>query len=271
MNTRTLTAAAVERIRAPTSGQIDHFDQGPHLLRRQQELGVLLQIVRQTEAADAGTLAQHVAVRCPRRMAQRPHHNRQGRKPPASAAGSSQQLRRRGRRMAHNRSYAIVKRNIERCVLPAWEGRQISTIGRRDINDLIDGVVDRGAVTMARRLNAYLHRLFRWAVGRGILETNPMAHLPKPGGEAPRDRVLSDLELAQVFKNVIKLHLAPSGPMFQMLILTGARRTEIAALRWSEIKDDTIILPRERTKSGEVHSIPLAPQALAILNQLPRI
>jgi len=28
MNTRTLTAAAVERIRAPTSGQIDHFDQG---------------------------------------------------------------------------------------------------------------------------------------------------------------------------------------------------------------------------------------------------
>ena len=28
MNTRTLTAAAVERIRAPTSGQIDHFDTG---------------------------------------------------------------------------------------------------------------------------------------------------------------------------------------------------------------------------------------------------
>ena len=81
--------------------------------------------------------------------------------------------------MAHNRSYAIVKRNIERCVLPAWEDRQISTIGRRDINDLIDGVVDRGAVTMARRLHAYLHRLFRWAVGRGILETNPMAHLPR--------------------------------------------------------------------------------------------
>jgi len=175
------------------------------------------------------------------------------------------------RDQAHNRSYAIVKRNIERCVLPAWEDRQISTIGRRDINDLIDGVVDRGAVTMARRLHAYLHRLFRWAVGRGILETNPMAHLPKPGGEAPRDRVLSDLELAQVFKNVIKLHPAPSGPMFQMLILTGARRAEIAALRWSEIKDDTVILPRERIKSGEARTIPLAPAALAILKDLPRI
>ena len=56
-----------------------------------------------------------------------------------------------------------------------------------------------------------------------------------------------------------------------MLILAGARRTEIAALRWSEIKDDTIILPRERTKSGEAQTIPLAPAALAILKDLPRI
>ena len=175
------------------------------------------------------------------------------------------------RDQAHNRSYAIVKRNIERCVLPAWEDRQLSTIGRRDINDLIDAVTDRGAITMARRLHAYLHRLFRWAVGRGILETNPMAHLPKPGSENPRDRVLTDAELAQVFKNATKLRPTPYGPMYQLLILTGARRNEIAALRWSEIKDDTIILGRERTKVGKVHSIPLSPQALAIIKQMPRI
>ena len=53
--------------------------------------------------------------------------------------------------------------------------------------------------------------------------------------------------------------------------MTGARREEIAALRWSEIKDDTIVLGRERTKGGEGHSIPLAPQALDIIKQLPRI
>jgi integrase len=98
-----------------------------------------------------------------------------------------------------------------------------------------------------------------------------MAHLPKPGSEVSRDRVLTDAELAQVFKNTSKLRPAPYGPMFQLLILTSARRTEIAALRWSEIKDDTIILPRDRTKTGQVHSIPLAPQTLAILKQLPRI
>jgi integrase len=55
------------------------------------------------------------------------------------------------------------------------------------------------------------------------------------------------------------------------LTLTGARRNEITGLRWSEIKDDTIILGRDRTKAGEAHSIPLSPPALAILKQLPRI
>src|SRR5215472_3481447 len=282
MNTRTLTAAAVERIRAPANGQIDHFDQGyPGLALRVSYGGAkswvyFYRLFGKQKRLTLGRwpsmslAAARDAWRDARTIIDKgesPQHQRPA-QANSFAAVADEWLK---RDQAHNRSYGIVKRNIERCVLPAWKGRQISTIGRRDINDLIDGVVDRGAVTMARRLHAYLHRLFRWAVGRGILETNPMAHLPKPGSEAPRDRVLSDLELAQVFKNVIKLHPAPSGPMFQMLILTGARRTEIAALRWSEIKDDTIILPRERTKSGEAHTIPLAPAALAILKDLPRI
>jgi len=282
MNTRTLTAAAVERIRAPSSGQIDHFDQGyPGLALRVSYGGsktwvYFYRLFGKQKRLTLGRWpsmslsAAREAWRNARNTIDKgesPKHQR-----PAQASSfvavADEWLK---RDQAHNRSYAVVKRNIERCVLPAWEGRQISTIGRRDINDLIDAVADRGAVTMARRLHAYLHRLFRWAVGRGILETNPMAHLPKPGSEIPRDRVLTDSELAQVFKNATKLRPTPYGPMYQLLILTGARRTEIAALRWSEIKDDTIILGRDRTKAGEVHSIPLSPQALAILKQLPRI
>ena len=282
MNTRTLTAAAVERIRAPASGQIDHFDQGyPGLALRVSYGGAkawvyFYRLFGKQKRMTLGRWpsmslsAAREAWRDARNTldnGESPKHQRPA-QASSFAAVADEWLK---RDQVHNRSYAIVKRNIERCVLPAWEGRQISTIGRRDINDLIDAVADRGAITMARRLHAYLHRLFRWAVGRGILETNPMAHLPKPGSEVPRDRVLTDAELAQVFKNATKLRPMPYGPMYQLLILTGARRTEIAALRWSEINDDTIILGRERTKVGEVHSIPLAPQVIDILKQLPRI
>jgi len=281
MTNRTLTATAVERLRAPATGQADHFDQGyPGLALRISYGGARtwvyfyrlfgkqkrMTLGRWPSMSLAAARDAWRDARNPMDKGETPQHQR----PAATngfAAVADEWLK---RDQAHNRSCAATQRLIDRCAKPVWEGRQISTIGRRDINDLIDTVADRGAIVMARRLHAHLHRLFRWAVGRGILETNPMAHLPKPGSEVARDRVLTDPELAQVFKNTTKLR-PPFGAIFQLLVLTGARRGEITGLRWSEIKDNTIILGRERTKAGAVHSIPLSPPALAILKELPRI
>jgi integrase len=55
-------------------------------------------------------------------------------------------------------------------------------------------------------------------------------------------------------------------------MLTGARREEIAALRWSEINLDEgliTLLPR-RTKGRREHEIPLSVSALALLKAQPR-
>jgi integrase len=56
-----------------------------------------------------------------------------------------------------------------------------------------------------------------------------------------------------------------------LLILTGQRANEIAALRWSEIdfKTNVINLPRDRTKNGRPHTIPLAATARALLVEVP--
>jgi integrase len=125
----------------------------------------------------------------------------------------------------------------------------IASIARRDVLELIDGIADRGAVIMARRTHAHLHRLFRWSVGRGIIAANPMADLPKPGAPVARDRVLTDSELAVVWKAVSQTEW-PFGPLFQLLILTGARREEIGALRWSEIQGDKIELEGARRRTA---------------------
>ena len=63
----------------------------------------------------------------------------------------------------------------------------------------------------------------------------------------------------------------PFGPALQLLALTGARREEIGALRWSEIRGDQIELPGARTKNGQAHVIPLSKMASAIIAKLPRI
>ena len=95
-----------------------------------------------------------------------------------------------------------------------------------------------------------------------------MADLPRQGEVMQRDRVLPDAELALVWKASDE---GLFGPFFRLLILTGARRDEIGALRWSEIKGDTIEMEGGRTKNGEPHTIPLAPVAAALIDALPRI
>src|SRR5262249_30163959 len=137
------------------------------------------------------------------------------------------------RDQAKNRSHDEVKRVLEREALPKWANRRIAEISRREIAELIDGVADRGAVTTARRCYAYLHRLFRWAVGRGIIELSPMAYLPKPGAEVKRKRVLNDEEVRVAWAAAQQIAW-PMGSAIQLLILTCARREEIAALEWAE-------------------------------------
>jgi len=174
------------------------------------------------------------------------------------------------RDQAENRSFGIVRRIVERELIPAWGDRPITELGRRDMLDLIDGIADRGTPVMARRVHSYLHRLFRWAEGRGIIDKNPMANLPRPGSEKARDRVLTDEELAQVWNAASGLGF-PYGPAIQLLALTGARRDEIGCLRRDEIDGDTIKLSGDRTKTGEPHIIPLSTPVRALLDGLPRI
>jgi integrase len=281
MPTRSLTAASVARIKPPKAGQADYFDKGyPGLALRVSYGGAKTWIyfyrlhgklrrlslgrypgMSLTEARDAWRSARLAVSK-----GESPAHIR-----PTTAdtfaAAAEEWLK---RDQAQNRSVAEVRRVIERDVNPVWGERLIAAITRRDALELIDGVADRGAVTMARRLHSHLHRLFRWSVGRGILEVNPMADLPKPGAAVKRDRLLSDSELAEVWKAAEKTAW-PFGRATQLLILTAARRDEIGSLRWSEIHGDEIRIPGERSKSGEPRIIPLSSVAMKLVDTLPRV
>ena len=157
---------------------------------------------------------------------------------------------------------------VEHDLLPAWRGRRIDTLGRRDVLEVLDAIMDRGATVKARRVYAQAHRLFKWCVARGILATSPMAGLEKPGSEKPRERALTDAELAAVWRAAAEW---PYGAVVRLLALTGARREEIGRLRWDEIQGDTIHLEGTRTKNGRPHLIPLSAPALAVLTEVPRI
>jgi hypothetical protein len=83
-----------------------------------------------------------------------------------------------------------VTRILAKDIVPAWRGRRLSQIGRADVHELLDGIVDRGAPTQANRTLSWLKLLCNFAVQRGVIEVSPMAGIKPPGGqETPRERI----------------------------------------------------------------------------------
>jgi integrase len=103
----------------------------------------------------------------------------------------------------------------------------------------------------------------------GLVLANPIIATNKRA-EKPRDRVLTNAELGLVWRS---LGAGDYGTIVKLLILTGQRMNEIAALRWSEIDFDrgVISLPGERTKNHRPHEVPLGKTARSLLAARPKI
>lgn len=146
---------------------------------------------------------------------------------------------------------------------PFLKNRPLPLIGKHDIQAIIDGVPIQQRATR-RVVFAYASILFSWAVSRGYVERNPLHDMDKPEAPKARDRVLTDHELAAIWRAAERMP-GPFGPFYKLLLLTGQRRDEVAALQWVDLDRATATwtVPAARTKNGRAHIVPLAPQVIA--------
>lgn len=184
---------------------------------------------------------------------------------------------RRDQKERGRKSWYEIERLFARDVNSRIGSRPVSGVTLRQVDTIITRVWDR-APTQGRRLHAYLHRFFRWAKGKGFVESNPLEGVQKPGKERKRDRVLSDGELAEVWK-ACAAEGWPYGEFVQALILTGCRagtkaasrsETGLLKLRWSEVKEDRIEFKPDRMKTGVGHVVPLSGMARELMSGWPR-
>lgn len=166
---------------------------------------------------------------------------------------------------------AATSRNLRRLAAPeVWGSKRIQDIRKRDIIELLDGMVDAGNPIAANRTFAALQPLFAWAVQRDLIEASP-AIWNKVAEEARARRLSSDE--VKVFWEATDALGYPFQPIFRLLLLTGQRRNEVAEMTWQEIDLDRCIwtLPASRTKNSREHSVPLSEPVLAILKGLPHV
>jgi integrase len=168
------------------------------------------------------------------------------------------------------------EREIRKELIEHWDSRPVASITRGDMVGLIESIAGRPAPYTAHIILGHARSLFNWAINRGTygLETSPCDRV-KPstliGAKQPRQRVLSDSELAALWSGSETLGY-PFGPLYRLLLLTGARKNEMAGARWKEVdlKKKLWTVPPERFKSNASHLVPLSDAAIAIIEELPR-
>jgi len=163
------------------------------------------------------------------------------------------------------RSYPDVERHLLSHA-KALHGIQLAKIDRRDIATIIAGVTKNSGAVTGNRVRTTLSTFFSWAMMHGLIEGNPVIGTMR-NRERSRERVLTPAELRAIWTSLEDDHF---GSIIKLLALTGQRAGEIAALRWSEIHDNSILLPSDRTKNHRAHVVPLSAAARAIIEAQPR-
>jgi integrase len=157
-------------------------------------------------------------------------------------------------------------------IVSVWGKRKMPEITDDDVVRRMDEIARRSGTT-ANRTFAVWRKLCNWAANakRKIIKASPCAGLEKPASETKRDRILSDAELRLIWQATECLDY-PFGPLFKVLLLTGQRRGETAAMCWNEIDDGGIwMIPATKTKNGLTHLVPLPPAVIELLKTLPRL
>jgi integrase len=165
------------------------------------------------------------------------------------------------------RAYEEVARHLTRHAKPLHH-LPLTKIDRRTIALRLGEIETASGPVTRNRVRSSLSAFFNFAIREGLVEINPVAGTGKAPEGGSRDRVLSEPELAQVWRSLGEDQFSD---IVRLLILTGQRREEIGGLRWSEIDfdRDLIALPPSRTKNKRLHELPLSQQARAILEVQP--
>jgi integrase len=178
------------------------------------------------------------------------------------------------RHVDHNglRSKREIVRCLDRYILPRWGQRKFTEITRKDVNDLLDVVVDDHGPVQADAVLAHVSSICNWYQSRNDAYTSPIVRRMRrtKQSERARDRILGEDEIRAVWQAASANGIF--GALVQILLLTGQRLRKVAHMQWDDLSDDgTWTIRTEKREKGNPGILRLPPMALAIIAGLPRV
>ena len=163
------------------------------------------------------------------------------------------------------RSWKFDEREVNK-FCSQWFTKKASQITRLDVQALHEKVHDHNGLYQANRILERISAIYNRAIRWGWEGTNP-AQGVKKFKEKSRDRFLKRDEMPRFFAALAKEKNAIAKEFILMSLLTGARKSNVLAMRWSEVNLDMQEWRIPETKNGEPHTVPLSEQAIEILTR----
>lgn len=145
-----------------------------------------------------------------------------------------------------------------------WFKRKISSITNNEVRLLHEKVRNNNGLYQANRILERIRAIYNKAIEWGYDGKNPTQNIKK-FKETSRDRFIQPDELPRFFKALEGESNTTAKDYFYIALYTGARKSNLLAMRWDEVNLVTKEWRIPDTKNGESVRLPLADEAILIL------
>jgi integrase len=168
-----------------------------------------------------------------------------------------------------------VLRRLEADVFPVLGARPVDSITAPQLLAMAKRIESRGAIDIAKRSLQTCSQIMRFAVAHGVIERNPGADVRPSDALKPREKEnYARLDAREMPELLRKIEAYPGTPYtrlaMKLMALTFVRTGELIGARWAEFDLEAAEwrIPAERMKMRTPHIVPLAPQAVDVLQAL---
>lgn len=162
---------------------------------------------------------------------------------------------------------------LRRYVLPVWEARMVRSILTPELFNFFLGLEKTAPSCIASSCRSYMGQIFRYGImvqKATVDPTSPLKEsITRPRGK-PWPTILDPQKIGQLMRDLEQVPVLETRLRILLQAYTFTRSGECRFATWDEIdmKKRMWTIPSRRMKMRREHTVPLAPQVIAILRQL---
>lgn len=148
-----------------------------------------------------------------------------------------------------------------------WRDRKWSSIKRADVQNRVNHVRQYNGPAAANHIIILMKAMTSWNIRNGYIEgDNPWLPIKQLKIQS-RERFLRPHEMANFFAALKKVPDETMRDYFEISLYTGARKSNVLAMRWEDVDLELAIWRIPMTKNKESHLVPLTQPAVEILRR----